>query len=60
MKIILLEQKLAVNQNDKSVIFTCQIHSENKRLVFMFYVYSKKETGVPESSFGGFGNTWVT
>ena len=52
MKIIKLEQRSAVNQNIMLVIFTCQINSEDKSFVFMFYVYSKKGIGSPIPSFG--------
>ena len=43
MKLINLEQRSAVNQNIMSVIFTCQINSEDKSFVFMFYVISQRE-----------------
>ena len=57
---IKLEQRSAVNQNNMSVIFTCQMNSEDKSFVFMFYVYSKKGIGSPIPSFGGFENPSIT
>ena len=41
MKIIKLEQRSAVNQNIMSVIFTCQINSEDKSYVYVLCLFKK-------------------
>ena len=59
-KLNISEQKSAVNQNDRSVIFTCQTNSEYKSFVFMFYVISKNGIGSSVLSFGVLENRSVT
>ena len=41
MKLINLEQRSAVNQNNISVILTCQINSEDKSFVFVLGYFKK-------------------